>query len=104
MPTNGQSEYLLFGIDGVPLFTYGMIGITTLVIAYSTLLDGGENLPEFIKNDKSSPLGILGMTPSPSPSQSPSPNVSSPSPRPSPTNNSLQGGLKRKHKKTRRHK
>jgi hypothetical protein len=98
MPTNGQSEYLLFGIDSVPLFTYGMIGITTLVIAYSTILDGGANLPEFISKDASSPLGILS-SPTPSPS---SPSSTSPSPSRTYNSTPLQGGIKRKNKKTRK--
>ena len=51
MPTNGQSEYLLFGLDGTPLFTYGMIGLTTIVIAYATMLDKDDNVPNFLKSD-----------------------------------------------------
>jgi hypothetical protein len=44
MPTNGQPDGFFYGINGVPIFTYGMIGITTLVLAYITMRDIEEPL------------------------------------------------------------
>jgi hypothetical protein len=56
MPSNGQNEYLTYGIDGgAPLFTYGMIGLTTIVIAYATMTDGDAKLPSFLKSDYTNP-------------------------------------------------
>jgi hypothetical protein len=57
MPTNGESDYLLYGIGSVPLFTYGMIGVTTIVLAYATLMDQGEDPNETVKTTTDSFFG-----------------------------------------------
>jgi hypothetical protein len=61
MPTNGQNEYLTYGLDGgAPFFTYAMIGLTTIVIAYATMTDSDANLPNFLKSDYTNTNASVG--------------------------------------------
>jgi hypothetical protein len=42
MPTNSDFDGYFHGIGKIPLFTYGMIGVTTIVLGYMTYLDAGN--------------------------------------------------------------
>jgi hypothetical protein len=41
MPTNSNYDGYFQGIGQVPLFTYGMIAVTTIVLGYMTWMDTG---------------------------------------------------------------
>ena len=60
MPSNGPAEKIIYELKGIPLFTYGMIGITTFVLAYITFTDV-EKSADNIENplNKLNPLSEL---------------------------------------------
>jgi hypothetical protein len=44
MPTNSDYDRFFSGIDGIPMFTYGMIASTIVVLSYMTFME--EDLPD----------------------------------------------------------
>lgn len=39
MPTNGFADGILYSVNGAPIFTYGMITVTAIVLAYVTFIE-----------------------------------------------------------------
>lgn len=50
------SNLFLYSFNGIPLFTYGMIGITTLVLAYVTITDNENSDNSEASSESSSVL------------------------------------------------
>lgn len=75
MPTNSNYDGYFQGIGQVPLFTYGMIAVTTIVLGYMTWMDTGieEEVPVVEETalipetpaDLTPPEGLLSPVPEP---------------------------------------
>lgn len=42
MPTNGFADGILYTVNGAPVFTYGMITLTAVVLAYVTFIEAPD--------------------------------------------------------------
>ena len=72
MPTNSNYDGFFAGIGGIPFFTYGMITVTTIVLAYMTIMEPDEVVEEVIDSTVSNSSFMTNLTP-PLPENSPSP-------------------------------
>ncbi len=62
MPTNSNYDGFFAGIGGIPLFTYGMITVTTIVLAYMTIMEPDEVVEEVIDSTVSNSSFMTNMT------------------------------------------
>jgi hypothetical protein len=72
MPTNSNYDGFFAGIGGIPLFTYGMITVTTIVLAYMTIMEPDELVEEVIDSTVSNSSFMTNLT-APLPEDIPSP-------------------------------
>ena len=54
MPMNGENKTLFHGMNGIPYFTYIMLGVTTAVLSIVTLLDS-DDVSKFTESGAESP-------------------------------------------------
>ena len=54
MPMNGENKTLFHGMNGIPYFTYIMLGVTTAVLSVVTLLDS-DDVSKFTESGAESP-------------------------------------------------
>ena len=62
MPTNSNYDGFFAGIGGIPLFTYGMITVTTIVLAYMTIMEPDEVVEEVIDSTVSNSSFMTNLT------------------------------------------
>jgi len=72
MPTNSNYDGFFAGIGGIPLFTYGMITVTTIVLAYMTIMEPDELVEEVVDYTVSNSSFMTNLT-APLPEDIPSP-------------------------------
>jgi hypothetical protein len=63
MPTNSNYDGFFAGIGGIPFFTYGMITVTTIVLAYMTIMEPDEVVEEVIDSTVSNSSFMTNLTP-----------------------------------------
>ena len=55
-----MAEFINLQVYGVPVVTYGLVGLTTAVLAYATFIsDMGGKMPESLANITESPMASL---------------------------------------------
>jgi len=72
MPTNSNYDGFFAGIGGIPLFTYGMITVTTIILAYMTIMEPDELVEEVVDSTVSNSSFMTNLT-APLPEDIPSP-------------------------------
>ena len=100
-----MANFINMEIYGIPVLTYGLVGITTGVLAYATAMSGvGEKISETVSQGPSeilSNINPFSAAEVPIPTPEPEPEPASQEPKPEVT-----GGKKRrktpKHKKPKR--
>jgi len=98
-----MSDVTTLQVFGVPVIAYGLVGITTAVLAYATSIGGmGDALSksaESLTSLTGNPASILGSaTESPAPAPAPAPET--PAPEEKPATEEPQTAGKRRRRKT----